>query len=117
MILDISERVATREDSGLLGIEVDRDFARNGFIYLSYTFDRDPSAPGAPKTARLSRFKLEGGRIVGGARGEKVILGRVSRGPCPPPANDVDCMPTDHGSHTIGGGPGRSGRHAVGQHG
>jgi glucose/arabinose dehydrogenase len=102
-ILDISERVSTRDDSGLLGIEVDRDFARNGFIYLSYTYDDDPSAPGAPKTARLSRFKLAaGGKIVGGARGEKVLLGKVSRGPCPPPANDVDCMPTDHGAHSIG---------------
>ena len=102
VILDIMERVSTREDTGLLGIEVDSDFARNGFIYLSYTFDPDPSAPGAAKTARLSRFKLEGGKIVGGARGEKVLLGRVSRAPCPPPANDVDCMPTDRGSHSIG---------------
>ncbi len=103
VILDILGRVSTREDTGLLGIEVDRDFARNGFIYLSYTFDHDPSAPGAAKTARLSRFKLgAGARIVGGARGEKVLLGRVSRGPCPPPANDIDCMPTDHGFHTIG---------------
>ena len=102
VILDILGRVSTHQDSGLLGIEVDRDFARNGFIYLSYTFDHDPSAPGAAKTARLSRFKLEGGRIVGGARGEKVLLGRVSRGPCPPPANDVDCMPTDRGQHSIG---------------
>jgi glucose/arabinose dehydrogenase len=104
VILDISGRVATREDTGLMGIEVDRDFARNGFIYLTYAFDPNPSAPGGPKTARLSRFKLgEGGRVVGGARGrgEKVILGRVSRGPCPPPANDIDCMPTDY-SHTIG---------------
>src|SRR5688572_19582409 len=99
VILDISGRVATREDTGLMGIEVDRDFARNGFIYLTYAFDPNPSAPGGPKTARLSRFKLgEGGRIVGGARGrgERVILGRVSRGPCPPPANDIDCMPTDY---------------------
>ncbi len=101
-ILDILPLVSTREDTGLLGIEVDSDFARNGFIYLSYTFDSDPSAPGAAKTARLSRFKLAGGKIVGGARGEKVLLGRVSRAPCPPPANDVDCMPTDRGSHSIG---------------
>ena len=104
VILDISGRVSTREDTGLLGIEVDRDFARNGFIYLSYTFDDDPSALGAPKTARLSRFRLgAGGRIVGGARSEKVLLGRVSRAPCPAPANDVDCIPTDQGYHTIAG--------------
>jgi glucose/arabinose dehydrogenase len=103
VILNIVGRVSNREDTGLLGIEVDRDFARNRFFYLSYTFDHDPSAPGAAKTARLSRFKLgAGGRVVGGARGEKVLLGRVSRGPCPPPANDVDCMPTDHGNHSIG---------------
>lgn len=102
VILDISTRVATRDDSGLLALEVDRNFARNGFIYLGYTFDADPSAPGAPKTARLSRFRLAGGRIVGGAGSEKVLLGQVGRGPCPPPANDVDCMPTDHGAHSIG---------------
>jgi glucose/arabinose dehydrogenase len=102
-ILDLSRRVSTREDTGMMGIEVDRHFARNRFIYVSYAFDPNPSAPGAPKTARLSRFRLgAGGRIVGGERSEKVILGRVSRGPCPPPANDVDCMPTDY-SHTVGG--------------
>ena len=102
VILDLSRRVSTREDTGMMGIEVDRDFARNRFIYVSYAFDPDPSAPGAPKTARLSRFKLGArNRIHGGERSEKVILGRVSRGPCPPPANDVDCMPTDY-SHTIG---------------
>ena len=101
VILDISKRVATREDTGLMGIEVDPGFARNGFIYITYAYDPDPSAPGAPKTARLSRFKLVGDRIVGGARGEKVVLGRDSNGPCPPPANDVDCIPTDY-SHTIG---------------
>jgi glucose/arabinose dehydrogenase len=101
VILDISERVSTREDTGMMGVEVDRDFARNGFIYLTYAYDPDESAPGAPKTARLSRFKLARNRIVGGARGEKVILGTVSRAPCPPPANDIDCIPTDY-SHTIG---------------
>ena len=101
VLLDMRRHVATREDTGLMSVEVDPDFARNRFIYVAYTFDPDPSAPGAPKTARLSRFKLAGGRIVGGARGEKVLLGRVSRSPCPPPDNDIDCMPTDY-SHTIG---------------
>jgi len=101
VILDLSERVSTREDTGLLGIEVDPDFARNGFIYLSYTFDRNPTALGAPKTSRLGRFKLAKGTIVGGAGGEKVLLGPVSRGPCPPPANDVHCIPVDLGYHSI----------------
>jgi glucose/arabinose dehydrogenase len=102
VILDISGRVSSRDDSGLLGLEVDRDFARNGFIYVSYAFDPNPAAPGAAKAGRLSRFKLTAaGKIVRGRRGEKVILGRGSRSPCPPPANDVDCIPTDEGYHTI----------------
>lgn len=98
-ILDISERVSTNGDHGLMGLEVDTHFTRNRFLYLAYTFDPDKSRPEPPKTARLSRFRLtRSGRAVD----ERVLMGRIGRAPCPPPANRVDCMPTDGETHTIG---------------
>src|SRR5215212_3427208 len=44
-ILDISGRVNSYWDRGLLGIAVDSSFATNRFIYLLYTYDLNPLTP------------------------------------------------------------------------
>ena len=38
-VLDISDRVNSFQDRGLIGLEVDPNFESNGYIYLSYTYD------------------------------------------------------------------------------
>ncbi|WP_375446066.1 PKD domain-containing protein [uncultured Fibrella sp.] len=39
-LLTISEEVDNFSDRGLLGVAIDPDFARNGFLYVSYVVDR-----------------------------------------------------------------------------
>ena len=56
--LDISSRVCTESERGLLGIAVDPGFASNGFLYLYYTTD-DPG----DCVNRLSRFTMSGNTV------------------------------------------------------
>ncbi len=90
--------VAVEGDRGMLGVAVDADFETNGFVYLLYTHNAQPG-PGS-KTARLSRIKVNADDTV--TTPEVILLGSVSGAGCPAPANDVDCMPSDSVSHTIG---------------
>jgi glucose/arabinose dehydrogenase len=102
-VLDISDHVANEGDQGLLGLALDTSFATNGLVYLLYTFDADPANPLASKTARLTRIRvLPDNSVENAATPETVLLGSVGPGPCPPPANTVDCIPSDSGSHSIG---------------
>jgi glucose/arabinose dehydrogenase len=50
IFIDISARVTTTGEGGLLGAAFHPDFQRNGQVYLSYT------RPGAPLTSYISRF-------------------------------------------------------------
>ncbi len=99
-LIDISSHTATISDRGLLGIAVDSDFARNGFIYVLYTYDARPSDSFGPKVGRLSRFTVgRGASIIGG---ERPIVGTSTRGSCPTPGPKLDCIPVDGLSHGIG---------------
>ena len=93
-ILDISGRVNSYWDRGLLGIAVDSSFASNRFIYLLYTYDLNPLTPdgGSVATSRLSRFELSPSNTL---TNEVVLLGTYSGGPCPAPSNTVDCIPSE----------------------
>src|SRR5688572_19281271 len=42
-LIDISSRVHTSGDRGLLGLAVDSSFASNRYLYLLYTYDADSS--------------------------------------------------------------------------
>ena len=102
-VLDISDHVANHEDQGLLGLALDTSFATNGLVYLLYTFEADPAHPTDPKTARLTRIRvLPDNSVENAAAPETVLLGSVGPAPCPAPADSVDCIPSDSGSHTIG---------------
>lgn len=77
-------RVATGGEDGLLGIALDPDFARNGLVYLAYTY----AAPGGRLQNKLVRMRDDGGRgvdetvLVDGGAGNVVHDGgRVKVGP------------------------------------
>jgi glucose/arabinose dehydrogenase len=100
-ILDISSRVNNYHDRGLLGLALDSDFAGNGFLYLSYTYDVQPLMrdSDAPMVARVSRFRIGADNSVSA---EQVVLGSYVSGPCPAASNTLDCLPADGLSHSIG---------------
>ena len=100
-ILDITTRVHSYGDRGLLGLAVDSSFETNRFIYLLWTVETRPLMPDQnfPMVSRLSRYTLNPDNTLGP---EVVILGSFGGGPCPAPSNTVDCIPSDRDSHSIG---------------
>jgi glucose/arabinose dehydrogenase/PKD repeat protein len=99
--LDITGRVNSYWDRGLLGIAVDSDFASNRFVYLLYTHDLNQLTPdgSGPAISRLSRFELSPTNQLSN---ETVLLGTYAGGACPAPSNTVDCIPSEGASHSIG---------------
>jgi glucose/arabinose dehydrogenase len=105
LLLDISGRVNSNHDRGLLGIAVDSSFASNGYVYLLYTFDVNQLTPdsASPTVSRLTRIQLNpDGTLVNPSNPETILLGSYDSGPCPPASNTVDCIPSDGLSHSIG---------------
>ena len=100
-VLDITGRVNSYWDRGLLGVAVDSAFASNRYIYLLYTYDVNPLTPDGSGAAisRLSRFELSPTNQVSN---EAVLLGTWTGGACPAPSNTVDCIPSEGASHSIG---------------
>jgi glucose/arabinose dehydrogenase len=98
-LLDISDHVNTNGDRGLLGIAVDSSFATNRFLYLVYGYDAHTSASDQPKSSRLTRVTVNTDNT---ASAETILLGSHPTQPCPEPANNVDCLPSDSNSHSIG---------------
>jgi glucose/arabinose dehydrogenase len=100
-ILDISDRVNAYQDRGLLGLAVDPDFASNGYVYLLYTYELSPliADGNGEMVSRLGRFTVGEDNSVSA---ETVLLGSYVAGPCPPARNDLDCIPSDYDSHSIG---------------
>ncbi len=98
-VIDISSRVHTSGDRGLLGIAVDSSFGSNGYLYLLYTYDADSSHAAGPKSSRLTRVTVSAANV---ASAETVLLGSHPTQPCPAASNTVDCIPSDGASHSIG---------------
>ena len=100
-VLDITGRVNSYWDRGLLGVAVDSDFANNRYIYLLYTYDTHQLTPDSSDAAisRLSRFELSPTNQLSN---EAVLLGTWTGAACPAPSNTVDCIPSDGASHSIG---------------
>lgn len=74
-------KVAFRKQTGLADVEVDPDFRRNGFIYLSYAEAAD-QAPGTsdPGDPRLDKFNDFGDNVVkGGAVARARLAGGALR--------------------------------------
>lgn len=91
-------------DRGLLGLALDPNFATNGYVYLLYTHDNNPSDVAGPKTGRLLRVTANGDVAVPGS--EHVVLGTnvgnsVETSCLDFPATS-DCLPADGLSHAPG---------------
>jgi glucose/arabinose dehydrogenase len=98
--------INTFGDRGLIGLAIDPNFATNGYLYLSYTYENSPGSNfGGPKTGRIARVT-----VVGDTASEStkvVIVGNVGGTAALPSCEDyamgVDCIPSDSPSHTVGG--------------
>lgn len=101
-LLDISDHVNSYGDRGLLGIALDADFETNGFLYLLYTHEHDPTHQDGAKVARLSRITVRSDNTVENPEDpETIILGTSSEVQCPV-LGELDCIPSEHVGHTIG---------------
>ena len=102
--IDLSAKVNTFDDRGFWGLAFDPQFASNGRVYLSYTFENagDPNSS-APRTARLTRVTADPANPDVALPGsEVVILGSVGTPPCSALPTTADCIGSDGGSHTLG---------------
>ena len=101
-IADYAQKVNSHHDRGLLGVAVDGQYsATNPFLYLLYTYDLNQTIPDSegPMVSQLMRVSVDADNVVSEPT---VILGTHTSGVCPTPANNVDCMPSDGLSHSIG---------------
>ncbi len=103
-LLDISARVNSYSDRGLLGIATDKDFADNGYLYLLYVYELSlMQDTDAPMVARLTRVTVKpDSTLENPSSPETPILGTDVSGPCPEPDNTRDCIPADFKWHVIG---------------
>ena len=98
--IDIQDRVNGYHDRGLLGLAIDRAFARNGFVYLLYTYENDPGDVEGPKTGRLARYTAVGD--TASPSSERVLLGTTVGRSCNDFPPGTDCIPSDSPSHSVG---------------
>jgi glucose/arabinose dehydrogenase len=91
-------------DRGLLGIALDPNFASNGYVYLSYTYDNNPANIGAAKTDQIIRVTASGDTAL--ANSQFVLAGSVVGSAAQPSCENLpltaDCIPTDGDSHSMG---------------
>jgi glucose/arabinose dehydrogenase len=87
--VDLTGKVNTYDDRGMLGLAIDPDFAANGYVYLAYVFEPggDPNDTG-PKISRLTRVTADPQNPDVALAGSEVIL--------------LDNIPADGGGHTAG---------------
>lgn len=104
-LIDLTARVNTYGDRGLLGIAVDPNFATGSpYVYLLYTYENDAANPTGAKTARLARYTVAGDTAAPAS--EQVLLGSIvgdaTRPSCDNFAVGADCLVSDEISHSIG---------------
>ncbi len=94
----------TSVQRGLMGLALDPDFASNGFVYLYYTHEHNPSDPTGPKTGRLIRVTAEGNTALLGS--DVILLGTAADDAASPSCSNLpagsDCLPADGCCH-VGG--------------
>ena len=87
--LDLSAKICSNFERGLLGVAVDPGFASNHFVYLYYTFDKFGSCAQNTSDApvnRVSRFVLGDNSVVDAA--SEAVL--------------IDNIPSPNGNHNAG---------------
>ncbi len=98
--IDMTSRVNSYFDHGLLGIAVDPNFASNGYVYLLYTYEDNALSSTGPKTGHFTRVTAVGDTASPAT--EVVLLGTVTGGSCNDHPVGADCIPTDDLSHAQG---------------
>ncbi len=79
--LDLSARLCTNSERGLLGVAVDPAFAQNPYVYLYYTFNKYGSCAsnqvGASPVNRVSRFTYDVASDTLSSASELVLLDNI----------------------------------------
>jgi glucose/arabinose dehydrogenase len=102
--VDISNRVNSAGDRGLLGLAFHPNFAENGWVYLLYSYEHagNPNSTAA-RTSRLTRVTADPNNPdVALPNSEVVLLGTLGVPPCSNYGAGADCIPADWDSHVIG---------------
>src|SRR5690606_25625676 len=77
----------------------------NGYVYLAYTHENNPADFSGQKTGRIVRVTADGDKAVPGSM--VILVGSVAGDPEHPSCQDFaiesDCIPSDSGSHSVGG--------------
>jgi glucose/arabinose dehydrogenase/chitodextrinase len=102
--IDLSAKVNTFDDRGFWGLAFHPDFANNGYVYMSYTFEHQGTPnDNNPRTTRLTRVtRNPANPDVALPNTEVVILGSIGVPPCSAYPAGADCIPFDSGSHGLG---------------
>ena len=102
-VLDLSDRVVTNGDMGLVGLALDPAYDANGWIYLAWV-EREPGRPTTSPTVqnqRVSRFTVVDG--TADPASEKVLVGGAPAASCEGPGGPrrADCLPAVGNGHTV----------------
>lgn len=102
--IDLSDRVNTYNDRGMLGLALDPNFAASGFVWLLYAYEPGPlSNDSAPRTGRLTRVRANpADPDVALPGSETVILGSLSAAPCTDYPDGADCIGSEGNTHSVG---------------
>jgi len=73
--------VADFADRGVIGIAVDPNFASNGYVYVSYTYDNNPSCANKPKSSQVIRITASTQNPDVADAGSKVVVLGSDTGP------------------------------------
>src|SRR4051812_10234441 len=92
-VVDLSSRVNSFGDRGLVAVTPDPDFASNGFLYLLYSHEEDAANPEGPKSSHISRITMNGD--AADPASEVVLVGKQSNGSCNDLPTGADCIPVD----------------------
>jgi glucose/arabinose dehydrogenase len=101
--LDISARVNSNGDRGLIGFAFDPAFSSNGTFYVAYVYESESTATkdqAVARTQRVSRFQVDPANPdLALKTSETVILGKIAVDGCT--GVNEDCSPNDAHEHTI----------------
>ncbi len=101
--LDISARVNSNGDRGLIGFAFDPAFSSNGSFYVAYVYESESTATkdqAVARTQRVSRFQVDPANPdLALKTSETVILGKIAVDGCS--GINEDCSPNDAHEHTI----------------
>lgn len=98
------QNVNTSWDRGLLGMAVDPNFANNGYVYFSFTYETDATNYSGPKNGRIIRVTASGD--TASPASQLVLAGSVVGTHLKPSCENwslaADCIPSDGASHSVG---------------